>query len=152
MPVRVIYDPDCDQNFPRLYHTQFQQWINNNPTHTTQNGEVVVFDEAYVLNGLHPTTSVHDPDPSPHVTVRLSDPSLRNRQAWYVLHWRPDNGRSMILRRTDDEPSNQRRRRQRKEKKKRRRARKKEREKKDKDKKGKDDPSGGDGSHAIVNG
>lgn len=30
MSVQVTYDPDCDQNFRRLYHDQFQQWMNEN--------------------------------------------------------------------------------------------------------------------------
>lgn len=44
MPVRVIYDPDCDQDVMN-YHTAFQQWINNNPRHHN-----ILFDEALVLS------------------------------------------------------------------------------------------------------
>ncbi|KAJ5318663.1 hypothetical protein N7476_005083 [Penicillium atrosanguineum] len=49
MSVQVIYDPDCDQNFPRLYHNQFQQWINANHQFAIHDGTVLGFDQAHVL-------------------------------------------------------------------------------------------------------
>ncbi|KAJ5522863.1 uncharacterized protein N7503_006536 [Penicillium pulvis] len=122
MSVQVIYDPDCDQNFPRLYHNQFQQWINGNRRFAIHDGTVLDFDQAYVLNGLHPTTSTHDPNPVPHVTVRLSNPSLRSQRTWYILHWRVGGG-SVFLPRPDNEDSNRRRQMRRKEKKQRRQER-----------------------------
>ncbi|KAL9102619.1 MAG: hypothetical protein Q9163_002263 [Psora crenata] len=122
MPVLVIYHPECDQNFRSDYHSAFQQWINNNPVHTNQN---IRFDQALVLNGLHPTSSFYDPNPDPHVTVQLSTPALRAQRQWYVLHWRPDGG-SVVLRRPDSEEANEKRKTRRKGKKQRRRQRDKD--------------------------
>jgi hypothetical protein len=80
-------------------------------------------------NGLHPTTSPADPDHTPHVTVRLTNATLRGQASWYVLHWRP-NGGSVVLPRADNEAANAKRREERRKKKLRQRA-KKEEEKKD---------------------
>ena len=38
----------------------------------------------------------HDPDPSAHITVQMTNPALRSQGAWYVLHWRPGGG-SILL-------------------------------------------------------
>ncbi|KAJ6027409.1 uncharacterized protein N7446_003997 [Penicillium canescens] len=122
MSVQVTYDADCDQNFRRLYHNQFQQWVNANHRFTIHDGTIVDFDQAHVLNGLHPTKSTHDPNPAPHVTVRLSTPSLRSQRMWYILHWRVSDG-SVLLPQPDNEESNRRRQMRRREKKQRRQER-----------------------------
>ena len=49
MPVEVLYDPECDRNFPRLHHNRFQQWMDENHRFAIQDGTVVEFDRAYVL-------------------------------------------------------------------------------------------------------
>ncbi len=76
-------------------------------------------------NGLHPTTSAHDPNLDPHVTVQLSTPTLRAQRQWYVLHWRPDGG-SMVLPRPDSEEANEKRKAIRKAKKQRQQQRSKD--------------------------
>lgn len=48
MPVTVIYDPDCDQNFRIQYEAAFLQWINQNPRHGVA-VENIEFDQALVL-------------------------------------------------------------------------------------------------------
>ena len=67
-------------------------------------------------NGLHPTTSTWDPNPVPHVTIRLSTPALRAQESWYVLHWRP-NGQSRVAPQPDNKKSNDKRKADRKRKK-----------------------------------
>lgn len=44
MSVHVTYDPECDQNFRRLYHNQFQQWMNANHRFTIHDGTIINFD------------------------------------------------------------------------------------------------------------
>lgn len=101
---------------------------NNLPTHS---------------NGLHPTTSVTDPDATPHVTVRLTNATLREQRSWYVLHWRP-SGNSVVLPRADNEAANNKRRADRRAKKLRQRAREQEKKKKD------DKDGGGGGGSAST--
>lgn len=48
MSVRVVYDPDCDRNFPLRHHDQLQQWMNQNHRFANEDGTVLDFDEAYV--------------------------------------------------------------------------------------------------------
>ena len=45
-----------------------------------------------------------DPDTAENVTVRLSTPELREKWAWYVMHWRPGGG-TKVGPRPDDELS-----------------------------------------------
>ena len=67
MPVSVIYHPNCDQNFRRDYHNVFQQWMNSNPRHTSQN---ILFDQALVLSVIDSITgSAVDTDLFNPVTV-----------------------------------------------------------------------------------
>ena len=42
----------------------------------------------YARNGMHGQDNVgaHDPDPSAHVSVQMTNPALRSQGAWYVLH------------------------------------------------------------------
>ena len=88
-------------------------------------------------NGLHPTTSQNDPNPEPHVTVRLSNQELRQQNSWYIFHWRPNGGACVIMARPDNEDANNQRRQKRKDKKKRQQERKNDRkDRKDKDGKG----------------
>ncbi|KAH6627444.1 hypothetical protein F5144DRAFT_272955 [Chaetomium tenue] len=138
MPLRVGYNRDCDANFQRVYGTAFAAWaaVAANATH-----HGITFDQAEVLNGLHPTTSPADPDTTPHVTVRLTNATLRAQNSWYVLHWRP-NGGSVVLPRADNEAANNKRRADRRAKKLRQRQRKEE-EKKKKDDEGKGGGGGG---------
>lgn len=49
MSVQVTYDPECDQNFRRLYHNQFQQWMNTTHQFTIHDGTIVDFGQAHVL-------------------------------------------------------------------------------------------------------
>ena len=81
---------------------------------------------------MHPTSSVADPNRDPHVTIRLTNATLRAARQWYVLHWRPTAGASVVLPRPDNQASNEKRRADRKAKKQRQRDRKK---KEDEDKK-----------------
>lgn len=92
-------------------------------------------------NGLHPTTSTWDPDSVPHVTIRLSTPTLRGQQSWHVLHWRP-TGQSRVAPRPDNETSNNKRRADRKAKKQRQLQRKRD----GKDKDGKEGAAGAAGA------
>ncbi|KAH6839524.1 hypothetical protein B0I37DRAFT_449432 [Chaetomium sp. MPI-CAGE-AT-0009] len=133
MPLRVVYNRDCDANFARLYGTAFANWAAT-AANSTHHG--ITFDQAEVLNGLHPTTSPADPDTTPHVTVRLTNATLRGQNSWYVLHWRP-NGGSVVLPRADNAAANEKRRADRRAKKLRQRQRKEdEKKKKDGDGKG----------------
>lgn len=53
-----------------------------------------------IRNGL-----TYDPNPMPRATVRLSTPSLRSQQMWYILHWIV-SGDSALLPWPDNEESN----------------------------------------------
>lgn len=89
-------------------------------------------------NGLHPTTSQYDGNTDPHVTIRLSNATLRGQRSWYILHWRPGGG-SVILPNPDNEDDNLKRRQKRKDKKKRQQDRKRdEKGRKDSDRKDRD--------------
>jgi hypothetical protein len=48
MPVNVIYDPECDQNFRSQYEAALQRWINQNSRHRVDTGDIQ-FDRAVVL-------------------------------------------------------------------------------------------------------
>jgi hypothetical protein len=97
-------------------------------------------------NGLHGEPGQNDPHPELHVTIRLSNPALREQRMWYILHWRPI-GTSIILPRPDSEERNLHRRNRRREKKQRQRLRKKLQ--KDHDNQG-GSGSAGDGGAAIA--
>ncbi|KAK4039483.1 hypothetical protein C8A01DRAFT_36521 [Parachaetomium inaequale] len=134
MPMQVNYNQDCDANFRRVYGAAFAAWAATagNNTHHGQ-----TFDQAEVLNGMHPTTSTADPNPAHHVTVRLTNPTLRAAHQWYVLHWRPTAGESVVLPRPDNQASNDKRRADRRAKKLRQReAARKKKEEDDKKKRG----------------
>ena len=76
---------------------------------------------------FHPSTSADDPDPRPHVTVRLTNNGLRQRSEWYTLHWRPEGqGRTLVLPRPNNAASLANKRQKNKEKKERRQERKKD--------------------------
>ena len=96
-------------------------------------------------NGLHGTTGQWDHNEVEHVTVRLSNPTLRAANSWYTLHWRLGGG-SVVLQQPDNETSNIVRRERAKAKKQRKREReqaRKEQQKKDEDRKDKDGNAGG---------
>ncbi|KAJ8058230.1 hypothetical protein OCU04_012426 [Sclerotinia nivalis] len=107
------------------YETELHEWLNLDG-HDTYNVDAgtIVFDQAYVLNGLHPTTSRNDPNPDPHVTVRLSNSELRQQNSWYIFYWRPNSSAWVIMPRPDNEEANRQRRQKRKDKKKRQQERK----------------------------
>lgn len=47
---------------------------------------------------FHPSVSVEDSDPRPHVTVRLTNNEPRQRNEWCTLHWRPEGqGLTLVL-------------------------------------------------------
>lgn len=140
-PVQVFYDPKCDKLFQNQHHGDFQRWINQNHRFQVYGGDVIDFDQAFVLqvmstsiklpyipslnsiltlssNGLHTTTSTYDPNPANHATVRLTNPDLRSKRMWYTLHWRLGND-SVFLEKPDDEYSHAQRKAKRKGKKQR---------------------------------
>jgi hypothetical protein len=52
---------------------------------------------------LAPDHSKYDPNPADHMTVRLSNPSLRTEGSYNVLHFRPrSGGGSVVLDRIED--------------------------------------------------
>lgn len=53
-------------------------------------------DQNQYRENLHQTTSIYDPNPLPHATIRLSNSSLRSINGWYTVHWRPGGG-SLVL-------------------------------------------------------
>jgi hypothetical protein len=88
MAIQLSYHEECDQGFKPMYGTALEIWLGTPGNATIQGPEwPVEFDQALVLfafspplfyffclhtrNGLHPTISRDDPDPTPHVTIRL---------------------------------------------------------------------------------
>ncbi|MCJ1457991.1 hypothetical protein MMC28_008360, partial [Mycoblastus sanguinarius] len=76
-----------DTRFRPQHGDAFTVWVNANPTH-----HGITFDEALAMNGLDPSESGQDPNPFPHITVRLSTATPRAANYFYTLHWRPVNG------------------------------------------------------------
>ncbi|KIV77859.1 hypothetical protein PV11_09637 [Exophiala sideris] len=61
---------------------------------TNQTESVIACDNALITTDFRGegTTSRHDRNPMERVTVRLSTPALRERGAFYTLHWEPWSG------------------------------------------------------------
>ena len=75
-------------------------WLVENPVDVHLISIVCSLDRSNA--GFHSTTSQWDPNPKNHATIRLSNAELRERQSWYILHWRP-SGPSIVA----PEPDNQ---------------------------------------------
>ena len=75
---------------------------------------------------FHSTTSLWDPNPEDHVTIRLSNAELRGQESWYTLQYRP-NGDSIVATEPETEDARARKREYRKRKKERQPANTKER-------------------------
>lgn len=56
----------------------------------------MTFDQAEVRGGLHVSPSEADRDPTPHLTIRLTNQQLRDRGDHHLLHWRA-NGNHFLF-------------------------------------------------------
>ena len=162
MPIRLRNSLNgVDRARFQVHAAAFESYITSHQRHRVQVGErnhermeVVEFDDAeiYVCDAprptsmaclpdrnstaFHPSVSVEDSDPSPHVTVRLTNSVLRERNEWYTLHWRPEGqGPTLVLPRRNNAASLANKRQRKREKDERRKERKRD-EKKDEDKRG----------------
>ncbi|KIW58836.1 hypothetical protein PV05_03330 [Exophiala xenobiotica] len=144
MPIRIRNSLNAtDRARFQVYAATFESYIVNQPRHRVQVGErnhermeVVEFEDAEITTAFHPSVSVEDSDPRPHVTVRLTNSALRQRNEWYTLHWRPEGqGPTLILPRRNNAASLANKRQRKKDKDQRRKERRRD-DKKDKDKRG----------------
>ncbi|KAJ5327707.1 hypothetical protein N7452_008097 [Penicillium brevicompactum] len=87
MSVQVEFN-EGKYSLDQIYRNQLEAWVNANPSTTDIYDTPIHFDHAFVLNGLHVTTSWMDPNEEPHATVKMTNDELRAQNTHYTLHWR----------------------------------------------------------------